>query len=146
MKKKVICIDFDGCIAQYVGDNAKDGEYGDVVHGASNATKVLKEEGYTIIIFTCRKDSKSLRKYLEENEISYDYINENPDQPDGTNKGKPMADLYVDDRAVRFNGEWKWTLHDVANFKPAAAKNERDEMKRVFDDYRKYSKEAQSLG
>lgn len=143
MKKKVICIDFDGVIAQIDGEN-KDVP-GDVVPGARDAMKVLKDEGYTIIIHTCRKDNKMLRKWLEDNDISYDYINENPDQPDGTNKGKPMADLYVDDRAVRFSGNWTWAMRDIANFKPVNSNSERDEMKRAFDDYRKYSKQAQSV-
>ncbi len=143
MKKKVICIDFDGVIAQIDGENKE--VPGDVMPGASDATKGLKEEGYTIIIHTCRKDDKMLRKYLKDNEITYDYINENPDQPDGTNKGKPMADIYLDDRAIRFNGNWRWVMSDIANFKPVTPHNEREEMKRAFDDYRKYSKEAQSL-
>lgn len=144
MKKgKTICIDFDGVIASYQDGWEGTDKFGTMVPGTDNALKVLKEEGYTIIIFTCRKVTEALKKYLKENNITYDYINENPNEPEGTNKGKPIADIYVDDRAVCFRGNWKWTLQDIAYFEPWEKndKEEKKDMQKVFDDYRKYSKE-----
>ena len=60
MNNKTICIDFDGVIANYQGWQGTD-KFGEPVPGVQNATKVLKEEGYTIIIFTTRKVTAALK-------------------------------------------------------------------------------------
>ena len=54
-----------------------------------------------------------------------------------------MADIYLDDRAVCFRGNWKYALQDIAYFRPwqDEKKNEKEEMEKVFDNYRKYAKE-----
>ena len=99
MEKKTICVDFDGVIAQYDGFKYND-IFGDPIDGVQSAMEVLKKKGFTIIIFTTRTASSKLKKYLNDNHITYDYINENPDQPKGSNSGKPIADIYLDDRAI----------------------------------------------
>lgn len=141
MKKKTICIDFDGVIAQYQEWEGKD-KFGAPVPGVQSALKVLKKEGYKIIIFTTREVSDELKAYLKENNITYDHINENPDQPKDTNAGKPIADLYVDDRSVCFRGNWKYTLEDIAYFKPwqETKKEEEKDMQNTFERYRQYAK------
>lgn len=81
-KQKTIAIDFDGVLADYSkGYQGKD-VFGTPIPGADNATKVLKENGWRIIIYTTRPNTDALRKWLKENGITYDYINENPDQPE----------------------------------------------------------------
>lgn len=141
MEKKTICIDFDGVIAQYEGWKGED-VFGEPVDGVQTALEVLKKNGYTIIIYTTRSANAKLKKYLEKNSIPYDYINENPDQPEGSNKGKPIADVYIDDRAICFRGNWKYTLEEIAMFKPYSSgkKNEREEYEKAFEEYRKLSK------
>lgn len=141
MKRKTICIDFDGVIAQYQEWEGKD-KFGAPVPGVQSALKVLKKEGYKIIIFTTREVSDELKAYLKENNITYDHINENPDQPKDTNAGKPIADLYVDDRSVCFRGNWKYTLEDIAYFKPwqETKKEEEKDMQNTFERYRQYAK------
>lgn len=115
MEKKTICVDFDGVIAQY--DGFKDNDiFGDPIDGVQSAMEVLKKKGFTIIIFTTRTASSKLKKYLNDNHITYDYINENPDQPKGSNSGKPIADIYLDDRAICFKGNWKYALESIASF------------------------------
>lgn len=99
MEKKTICVDFDGVIAQYDGFKGND-IFGDPIDGVQSAMEVLKKKGFTIIIFTTRTASSKLKKYLNDNHITYDYINENPDQSKGSNSGKPIADIYLDDRAI----------------------------------------------
>ena len=145
-KKKTICIDFDGVIAQYQEWEGKE-KFGAPVPGVQNALKVLKKEGFTIIIFTTREVSDKLKEYLKENDITYDHINENPDQPKDSNAGKPIADLYVDDRSVCFRGNWKNTLEDIAWFKPWQQTNKEEEksMEDVFDRYRRYAKENEKM-
>lgn len=139
-EKKTICVDFDGVIAHYTEFEGND-KFGEPIQGVQNALKVLKERDFTIIIFTTRKDTKALRDYLKRNDITYDAINENPNQPEGTNKGKPIADIYLDDRALRFDGNWKWALESIATFRPYnAVKNEKKEMENAFDRYLKMAK------
>lgn len=145
-KNKTICIDFDGVIAQYQQWEGEE-KFGAPVPGVQSALKVLKKEGYRIIIFTTREVSDGLKEYLKQNEITYDYINENPDQPKNTNSGKPIADLYVDDRSVCFRGNWKYTLEDIAYFKPwqDTQKEEEKSMQDVFERYKEYSKKKNQI-
>lgn len=127
MEKKTICVDFDGVIAQY--DGFKDNDiFGDPIDGVQSAMEVLKKKGFTIIIFTTRTASSKLKKYLNDNHITYDYINENPDQPKGSNSGKPIADIYLDDRAICFKGN-------------SQKIDEKKEFEKAFDNYKKMTKE-----
>ena len=75
MHKKVLCCDFDGCIADYSGG--------------------FKGVG-----------------------VPFDEINYNKDNPPGSNKGKPLADVYIDDRGLTFRGDWKASYNDIINFTP----------------------------
>jgi len=134
-KSKTIAIDFDGVLADYSkGYQGKD-VFGDAIPGADNATKVLKENGWRIIIYTTRPDTEALRHWLKENNITYDYINENPDQPEESKGCKLIADIYLDDRALSFRGQWKWIVGDIASFKPWC-KSEEDELKEMRKEYK----------
>ena len=110
-RAKTICIDFDGVIADYSQGFQGPDVFGEPLPGASEAIRRLHEKGNKVIIFTTRQDTHSLRDYLVRNGIWYDEINTNSDQPEGTNPGKPIADIYLDDRAVRFTS-WAKTLAD----------------------------------
>lgn len=118
MEKKTICVDFDGVIAQYDGFKGND-IFGDPIDGVQSAMEVLKKKGFTIIIFTTRTASSKLKKYLNDNHITYDYINENPDQPKGSNSGKPIADI-------------SWNSQKI---------DEKKEFEKAFDNYKKMTKE-----
>lgn len=134
-KTKTICIDFDGVIHDYSrGYQGKD-VFDKAIDGASNGTKVLKENGWRIIIYTTRPNTQKLRDWLKENDIAYDYINESPDQPEESSGCKLIADVYLDDRAVNFRGNWKWTMGDIAGFKPWGSGGE-DELKDMRKQYR----------
>lgn len=120
MKKKLtICIDFDGVLHDYTNGFQGEDVFGGMIPGADVGTKVLKDKGNTIIIYTTRKVTDALKKWLGDNNISYDYINENPDQPEGTEGCKLIADIYIDDRGIRFRGNWdEWFIREIAEFKP----------------------------
>lgn len=134
-KVKTIAIDFDGVLADYSkGYQGKD-VFGSPIPGADNATKVLKENGWRIIIYTTRPDTEALRHWLKENNITYDYINENPDQPEDSKGCKLIADIYIDDRALPFRGQWKWIIGDVASFK-TWSKNDENELKDMRKQYK----------
>lgn len=144
-KKRTICIDFDGVIHDYSkGYQGKD-VFGDMVPGADTATSVLRDKGWIIIIYTTRPDTKALRDWLKEKGVLFDYINENPSQPkDSVGGSKLIADIYLDDRAVRFNGEWDWVINDIASFIPWGERNKiddsKDRMRKQYESGDKYKK------
>jgi len=109
-QSKVVAIDLDGTILQITDDI---NVLGDPISGASEVVAKLKEEGYTIIIHTVRGNRKDIADHLKYHGIIYDYINYNPRQPVGANPGKPLAAAYVDDKAVRFDGDWKATYEEL---------------------------------
>lgn len=113
-----IAIDFDGVLHLY-SKGWNGGEiYDPPVSGAKEALTALKKQGHTLYIFSTRnnklfhKDEKDQQKameaWLKQHEIPYDKI---------WSFGKPMADLFIDDRALTFRGDWTQTLHDVEVFK-----------------------------
>ena len=122
-KKRTICIDFDGVLHDYSNGFQGDDIFGEMIPGADVGTKVLKENGNTIVIYTTRKATDALKKWLKDNSISYDYINENPDQPKGSEGCKLIADIYIDDRGICFHGKWEeWFIREIAEFQPWESK------------------------
>lgn len=117
-KKKTICIDFDGVLADYSEGYQGEDKFGDMVPNADNGTAILKKKGFTIIIYTTRPANDALKNWLKENNITYDYINENPDQPKSAEGCKLIADIYLDDRGIQFRGNWEWIMRDIAEFTP----------------------------
>ena len=109
---KAICIDFDGVIADFTDDI---NVLGKIIPGAAPALRELPSSGYKIIIHTARPADKDniarLADYLNKWEIPFDEINTNSDCPWPAQK--PIADLYIDDRALRFNGNWQETLKEA---------------------------------
>ena len=117
-KKRTICSDFDGVLHDYSKGFQGENVFGDMITGADVATKVLKKNGNTIIIYTTRPVTDELKAWLKEKNISYDYINENPDQPKGAEGCKLIADIYIDDRSIRFSGDWdEWFLRTIGEFR-----------------------------
>lgn len=92
----VIAVDFDHTLVDY--DKA--------LPGAKEAINTLREQGHKIIIWSCNNKSW-IERVLRNNDIRYDWIAES----DG---GKIIADVYIDDRAIRFNGNWDDTLKEVS--------------------------------
>ena len=117
----IIAIDFDSCIAHYNGWKGIDA-FGTPIEGVSEALTDLKNQGHRIIIHTCRIPTLALQNYLKTNNIPFDDINENPwshlDNDNPNIKRKIQADVYVDDKAIIFTGNWEETLQDILNFKP----------------------------
>lgn len=113
---KVVCIDLDGTISHFI-KWVDECTFGDIIPNADFALRELKSKGYVIIIYTTRGDKKVVAKFLNKNNIPFDYINENPNQPKNAIGGKPLADIYIDDRGLQFNGDWKETLEKILSFK-----------------------------
>lgn len=115
---KTICIDFDGVIHDYSKGWQGVDVFDKPVSGAKEGTAALKGQGWTIIIYTTRNDTPALRQWLQENHITYDHINKNPNQPEGSDKGKLIANVYLDDRGILFGGNWEKAVEKTLNFIP----------------------------
>jgi len=115
-----IAIDFDGVLHGYSKGWTDGTIYDAPVPGAAEAMKKLKEQGHTLYIFSTRTNpifkkkeesadqKKAMEEWLKEHDMPYDKV---------WTFGKPMADIFIDDRAIGFRGQWDATLEEVANFK-----------------------------
>jgi len=138
---QTIAIDFDGVIHKY-SKGWQDGTcYDEEVEGAFKAIDLLMTK-YTVFIFSTRS-SKQIKKWLIPR-IMQQGAGENPNDPQdwtwpkytftceripfwvkfwnkknvlGITKRKLPAMVYIDDRAMRFEGDWGKTLHELKNFK-----------------------------
>lgn len=119
-KNKVAAVDFDGVIHGYSDGWHRGVIYDAPVKGAAEGLKELKQMGYRIIIFSTRTNKMyrkngepeqlpQMEEYMKKHGLIYDELWSGP--------GKPMAQVYIDDRAVPFRGNWRQTVDDVANFK-----------------------------
>lgn len=115
--QKYVCVDLDGTIAHYQGW-VSETDFGEPIEGVQEAFAKLQSAGWKIIIFTTRGNQELVRNYLTSHSIPFDHINLNPDQPENAGSGKPIADVYVDDRGLQFNGDWGVTAEEILKFVP----------------------------
>jgi ribonucleotide monophosphatase NagD (HAD superfamily) len=115
-----IAVDFDGVIHGY-SKGWNGGEiYDEPVPGTKEALEKLRAQKHKIYIVTTRTNKtfgrketepdqkKMIEEYMAKHEIPYDKI---------WTFGKPMADIFIDDRAISFVGDWEDTVKQVENFK-----------------------------
>ncbi len=107
MRKKIVLVDLDGVLNQYHGNYDKD-VLSPIKNGAEEFLKNLAED-FTVKIFTVR-DLALVQKWVEDNNLT-EYIS------DLTNVKEP-AFLIIDDRCVKFDGNFEQTLNDVKTFAP----------------------------
>ena len=92
-----VAVDLDGTIAKSEPDFDPK-SIGDPITQRIEFVRKFKAAGARIIIFTVRGTTELVRTWLTKNNVPFDYINENPDQPPNSS-GKIIADVYWDDRA-----------------------------------------------
>jgi len=105
-----VAIDFDGCLHPYThgwtGHTPADEPPGP---GTVDFLMMCKSRGFDLVVFSCRADhddgERGIRDWLARYGLT-DFFS------DVTNV-KPVACAYVDDRAVRFDGDWMTVLADV---------------------------------
>jgi capsule biosynthesis phosphatase len=125
-----ICIDLDGVVAELKQPGQG---YADVapVPGARDKLRTLRAAGHYIILFTARhmkpapgtppalaRVGQVTLQWLERHDIPYDEIH----------FGKPWADVYIDDNALRF-ATWDAIAGDGSNLPVSHEK----ELKRTLE-------------
>lgn len=111
-RPKVVAVDLDGTIL-----HDEFPEKGKPVDGMRKQLEALHELGWKIVIWTVRDENESVAAHLRKYDIPFDYINENPHGPPKTSR-KIYADVYLDDRAITFNGDSAGLAQKIAQFKP----------------------------
>jgi hypothetical protein len=106
-EKPTVCVDLDGVL------NAFDGWKGaEFFHpprpGAREFLQALVEQSYRVVVFTVRW-GPHVEEWLERNGLRQ-YVAEVTNQ-------KPPAHVYVDDRAICFQGDFAHTLEQIGRFK-----------------------------
>ena len=111
--KKTVVFDFDGVIHSYTS-----GWQGETiipdrpVSGIKEEIADIRAAGYEVVVVSTRCASsegiKAVELYLETNGIVVDRVC----------KEKPPAVVYIDDRAICFDGKADGLLHKIQNFSP----------------------------
>ena len=116
---KTVAIDLDGTILDFDWDSwvSKQMNYfGQPKRGAIRALKLLQQRGFKIIIYTCRTNTRvnpqytlgelwmMVEKILEQHKIPFDEV--------WVETGKPIADYYIDDRAIKFES-WEQVMEEI---------------------------------
>ena len=113
--KAIISVDFDGTICKVfypkVGKERK---------GAKKYINKLYDEGYDIVINTCRTNESACAaiKFLKNRGINYHYFNTNfPHliEQYGTDCRKINADVYIDDKCLFEIPSWKDKYKIITN-------------------------------
>lgn len=103
-RHKRVAIDFDGTLFSDEGNVDVSFEKKlslEPMEGARETTNWLRQQGFEILIFTCRPDYHRvyMESLLNDAEIAFDYI---------LFYTKPRVDLYIDDKGFRFE-DWSKT-------------------------------------
>ena len=91
---KVIAIDLDGVIC--TEEKTFERPLAQLIPGAKDGVNELYAKGHTIIIWTARgwEQYKVTKVWLEDQGINFHALL----------MGKPIVDIFLDDRAIRFTG------------------------------------------
>lgn len=110
-KQRTVCLDFDGVLHSY-----RSGWCGAEVipdppiHGTREAIMRLRQQ-YRVVVLSARchtaEGRQAVSNWLERHGIVVDEICEH----------KPPAHVYIDDRAIRFRGNWGDTMDELREFR-----------------------------
>ena len=111
--KQTVVFDFDGVIHSYTSGWQGPTVIPDPpVPGIKEAIQDIRSEGYEVVVVSTRCVSRTglfeIWKWLEEHDI----------QVDDVCAEKPPAIVYIDDRAICFDGKPETLLGKIQAFKP----------------------------
>ena len=109
--QRTICLDFDGVLHSYRSRWCGSEVIPDLpIHGTREAIARLRQQ-YRVVIHSARCHSeggrKAVQSWLDRHNIVVDEVCEH----------KPPALIYVDDRAIRFRGNWDEVLDEIRDFR-----------------------------
>jgi hypothetical protein len=101
-RPKTIMVDLDGVIC--TEEMFHDRPLAEPMAGAREALQKLRAAGYVVVVYTARSwgEYRYTKQWLDSHGFEYD----------GLHMGKPVADVWIDDRAVRFD-DWKSVLGQI---------------------------------
>lgn len=112
MGSLIIAIDFDGVICTQNFPYTP-GQFEELMPGVVETIQALKDMGHVLVINTCRGDATDIANFLRSNGIPFDTINTNVfDTPSHLNPGKPVADVYIDDKSLKFDS-WDQVFQEL---------------------------------
>ena len=102
-RPKTVMIDLDGVLA--TEERTFDRPLAQPLPGAKEALDKLRAAGHTIVVYTARgwAEFRYTKQWLEDNGFAFD----------GLHMGKPIADVWIDDRAIRHE-DWTQTTKLLA--------------------------------
>jgi hypothetical protein len=109
--RRTVCLDFDGVLHSY-----RSGWCGATVipdppiHGTREAVARLRER-YCVVVHSTRCHTEEGRKAVANWLLKHDIV------VDDVCAHKPPALVYVDDRAIRFRGDWDDVLTEIHDFR-----------------------------
>lgn len=104
----VVCVDLDGVLNTF--DEWRGADYFHPPRaGAHDFLRDLRKAGFRVVVFTCRWHEDAAA-WLRSQGMA-EYVDEVTDR-------KPPAHVYVDDRALRFDGDFEDTYRRVLEFRP----------------------------
>ena len=108
---RTVCLDFDGVVHSYQSGWKGETVIADPpIHGVDKAIDQSRKE-YRVVIHSARcrtEDGRvAIEKWLAKNRIEVDEVCDN----------KPPAFVYVDDRGIRFTGNWPETIAMINAFR-----------------------------
>ena len=111
-QKQTVVFDFDGVIHSYTsGWQGVDVIPDPPVHGIGTAISLIRDY-YKVVVVSTRCTSENGKKAIQ------DYLKTHGIEVDGIEAEKPPAIVYIDDRAICFDGYADTLLRKVLTFKP----------------------------
>lgn len=100
-----IAIDFDGTIHKYSKGWGDGSCYDEPTEGCFEALQQLFNDGYELVIYTCRANSQEclnglldwMKFWMDKTNTKFNFK---------VTSSKPIAKCYIDDRGIRFTN-WK---------------------------------------
>ncbi len=111
--KETVVFDFDGVIHSYTsGWKGAEIISDPPVPGIKEAIADIRAAGYEVVVVSTRCGSNAGRYAVEE------WLNDHEIIVDRINATKPPAIVYIDDRAIRFDGNPSGLLQEIKSFIP----------------------------